>query len=141
MNGQCWRPAPSSSVIVAGPWLLISALLTVAALKNPGMWMAVQLSLGISALLFVWVMSFKVELKDNKLHYSSLFGGKRVIGLDEIRSSKYLIGPERYLDRFLPLVRLRIDPKETSEVRPFSINLKVFRKGDAQQIVDAVGGG
>jgi hypothetical protein len=57
---------------------------------------------------------------------------------DEILSAEYRFGPDGYRERFAPTIRLTITPKPESESKPIHINLKVFRKKDAQEIVETV---
>ena len=41
------------------------------------MWIAVALCVSLGCFIFLWLKSFKVEIVDDTLTYSSLFGGTK----------------------------------------------------------------
>jgi len=94
------------------------------------------LCLGCWIFSYVWLARFRLVSATESLSYRSLFGGTRTYRMLDIRRITKEVGFREYSDRFKPHVRLVIRPH--TEISRFSVyvNLRVFGKPGARQILD-----
>lgn len=134
---------PQLSVRVARSGLLLSrsvlAIIMVvsfaAAVRGNG-WGLFGISSIIQVFLNLWLFFFALDVAAGVLSYRTLFRGWVRIRLEEINSVEIQIGERRYRDKFRPPLRLVVQPKSVSSIRPFDINLKVFRKEDIEILLE-----
>lgn len=87
----------------------------------------------------VWLHAFQLELTPTELRYRSLFTGLRVIALDAIGSSEIQIGVNEPRDRFKPMYRLVVTPRDASGGAPIVVNVKVLSMNELRRVLLALG--
>ena len=83
----------------------------------------------------LWLLSYRLQIVNGVVTYRSLFGGKRVIPLADIRTATTATSPTA---PFGPFYRLTLFPASPTD-RPVIINMKVFSRKDLQQVFDILG--
>lgn len=128
-----------ASILALGGWAgLVSVICLLAAIKRPSMWIPAILSFMTVVSVVLWISSFRLRVADGFLIYTSPFRKTIAVRLEEIATAKVVVGSERYWDRLKPTVRLAITPNSQSSVKPFEVNLKVFRRKDVAFLLDQV---
>ena len=130
--------AISSFLVLETPIVFLTALFFALALKDPTMWIAVAVCLSVGCFIFLWLKSFKVEIVDDSLTYSSLFGGAKTFALPDIDHVRAEMGIARYADRFRPTTRLVVATRKGADARTVDINLRVFGRSDVKRLVEAL---
>ncbi len=135
------RGAKSSLVILETLVLVPFGICLAAAFRQPGMWIACALLLAAGIFIFLWFESIVIEVKDGQLRYRSLFGGTKLLSMDEIKETRLEVGIQKYRDRFRPPYRLVVVPRSHVGVAPFDINLRIFSRRDIENLVALLSGG
>jgi hypothetical protein len=91
---------------------------------------------GMAAVFFTWIRAFRIEAREDRLSYTTLFTGTRSITLSEIAHARYCIGGRR--NRGDPFVRLELEPRPGSGAPFLKINLKVLRRPDVVRLLERV---
>jgi hypothetical protein len=103
-------------------------------------WPATCVVAGIPAALgaafFAWLRAFRLEVREDRLEYRTLFGGSKSIPLSEIAAARYCIGGRRRATE--PFVRLELDARPGSLAPALRINLKVFGARDVGRLLARV---
>jgi len=86
----------------------------------------------VLAFIFTWIRKFRIVVDDATLSYSSLFGGRQSVQLNEIVSARTEIGTRRALD---PMYRMVLELEHSAGKSPIIINMKVFRRKDIAGLV------
>lgn len=92
------------------------------------------LPVGVAAVFFAWTRAFRVEIREDRLSYTTLFTGTRSIALSDIESARYCVGRRRR--RNDPLVRLEIEPRAGSGASSLTINIKFLRHRDVVRLLE-----
>jgi hypothetical protein len=89
-----------------------------------------------SAIIFLWLMFFRIEMSDEGISYRTIWKLGRAASLtfSEIDKAEIKIGVFKYTDRFKPTVRLELKPKPGVKKLPLIINLKVFPANDLKKV-------
>lgn len=106
-----------------------------AARKQPSMWLPASICFGAMGFVALWLRSFRVSVTEDAIIYSSLFGGRRSVRIEDIESAEIEVGNPRYWDRLKPPFRLVIRPRQGVSAPALAINLKVFDKSDIAQLL------
>ena len=129
------RPEKSTYITIAVlfGWLPLLALYAAFFQQrmNPGV---LAFACALPALAFAWAAAFKVEVRDQVLTYRTLFGGTRVIPLEEIKRARARQSYKKGDNRLQPPFRLEIEPIATSTTPKFAINTKVFSSYDLKKL-------
>jgi hypothetical protein len=132
LNMQASRGTYATLLSIMALPLVICLL---AARKQPSMWLPVSIWLGVMGFVALWLRCFRVIVSEDALVYSSMFGGRRSVRLQDIKSAQIEIGNERYWDRLKPPFRLVIRPRPGISAPTLAINLKVFARSDIAQLL------
>lgn len=90
----------------------------------------------VPAILWViWVASFKIELEEDRLTYTSLFQGTRTIRFEDILKANDQYAIDTQLNG---LRRLNIWKKDDPKTPYIAINLKMFRGPDVKHLLDVL---
>ena len=87
----------------------------------------------ILILIFAWVRRFRIVVDETSLSYTSLFGGKKIVKLDDITTAHTEIGSK---DRFGPVMRFELECKPPSREHQIVINMKVFSRKDLHSLFE-----
>jgi hypothetical protein len=123
------KAARSTYYVAFSLWFGPAILAVAVALRRPtiaSLWEMVGIVAIYGIILFVWVRQFSIELGNERMVYSSLFGGRKEIRLKDIESVVRSVGMRRYRDRFLPPIRLEVIPKSGTNMEKLTVNAKVF---------------
>ena len=138
MIRKVFRPSLKSATVFLGSWALVFFLGVASALHDWAAWPIPAISGVIWAFLGIWFLSHRIVIADNYLSYRTLFGGWKSIPLEQVQSVELEVGWKTYSDRFRPMLRLKVVPSDTSAFRPLIINLRVFKKEDISDLLQAV---
>jgi len=141
--------ATSSFLVLETPIAFLSALYVALALKDPTMWIIAGSCLGIGLLTFLWLRAFEIEIADDTLTYSSLFGGTQAVALSDIlnvrpktvwgsQPPRAATGTVRYFAPTRPTTRLVVAFRTGEHLRTFEINLKVFGMPEVKRLLEAL---
>jgi hypothetical protein len=133
----CLRASGSSYVVfglMGGVPLLLS--LFIAQYREAMFWQASVLCFLVTAVFFVWLASFRLELSENIISYRTLFGGSCSLQLNEIAKVEIKAGSFDYSDRLKPTIRLIITPIPSVMKPPIVVNMKVFRREDMSELLE-----
>jgi hypothetical protein len=86
---------------------------------------------------FAWLRAIRLEVREDRLEYTTLLRGTRMLPLSEIAAARYRIGGRRR--RNDPYIRLELDPRPGSLAQALTINLKVFAARDVGRLLARVG--
>ena len=78
------------------------------------------------AVFYAWVSAFRLEISQDELHYRSLFRGSVRVNLSDIRTARMASGREKWLEPFLPPIRVEVRTRPGISPDKFHINAKVF---------------
>jgi hypothetical protein len=92
------------------------------------------LPVGLAAVFIAWTRAFRVEIREGRLSYTTLFTGTRSIALSDIQSARYCVGRRRR--RNDPIVRLEIAPRPGSGAPSVTINIKFLRRRDVVRLLE-----
>lgn len=129
------RPSRASILVLAVPFLVAAVLCAIAAVRRPAMWSLVLVWLCLAFGWAAWIWSHRLEISSGELRYSAPFRRTVTVRLEEIATARVEIGEERYWDRFKPPFRLAVAPTRQSAVKPFWVNLKVFRRDEVSVLL------
>jgi hypothetical protein len=119
--------------------LAIPFFISIFATKNqPSMWIPVVILVIFAVVVFVWMISFRIEVAFGMLKYHSLLGGTKEVRLNEIEVARIEVGYSKYMDRFRPPVRLCVRPQRGLGAKAFDINLRVFDRSDIDQLLSVI---
>lgn len=88
------------------------------------------------AFFFAWLRAFRLEVREDRLVYTTLLGGTKSMPFSDIAAARYCIGERRRSS--VPTVRLEIDPRPGSLAPALQINLKVFGARDVGRLLARV---
>jgi len=94
---------------------------------------------GFIGFLFSWAASYELRITNETIDYFSLLGGHRSLNLRDIDHARIRVGPFELLDRLRPTPHLEIVPRDSGDLLPVVINLKVFRKPDLERVFEWLG--
>ena len=83
-------------------------------------------------LIFVWIRTYRIVVDGAELSYTSLFGGRQSVQLEEIASARTEIGIR---DALGPMYRLVLELSGHAEKSQIVINMKVFRREDMATLI------
>ncbi|MES1192441.1 MAG: hypothetical protein ABUS47_15380 [Steroidobacter sp.] len=132
------RAAPSSYIILGTIFgtPAISAIISV--ILNPqivsSLWTGLIMGCIADTFIFTWLGMFYIHIRDGKLIYRSLFGGKHNIQVNEISKVKYVLDFNPWNHPTRPVHRLEIYTANHKSPT-FCINVKVFRSSDVRYLL------
>ena len=94
-----------------------------------------------SIFMWIWFKSFIIKIQDETLSYYSLFGKTKHIALKDIESAHIekrplVFGGIRIPEGAYYPNQLLIVPKKNVGIKPFAINLKIFKIKDIKQLLE-----
>ena len=136
-NYAVFRACRSAYVLIGGFWFVLFLWsLYLAFHSSFSQWQA-SIATGVVLLfLLVWLRTFEIRILDGVFCYRSLFGGTRVLKLEEIESAEIRIDLK---SRVGPVYKLILWPLPTTSSKQIVVNMKVFGKEDLHRVFDILG--
>lgn len=126
--------APSSYIVLGGPWFLLSLCIFLTAVLHPhsgGMKMAL-LSGAVGLAFCIWLRGFKILISDACCEYRDGFYKSYRIAFAEIKEVKHTWVSWKNFGRTIKVPRLLIIP--TQRLEKIMINVKPFKSADLAQL-------
>ncbi len=117
---------------ILGSFVYISIVKDVLAIQG------VLITLAIILTIHVYIYSQTIELFHDRITHSSWFFRKRTLFFKDINKWSVQIGVYNYWDRLKPTVRLEIHAKNSLNIDPVIIPLKLFNKSDLEPLFNSL---
>jgi hypothetical protein len=90
--------------------------------------------------VFVWLRSFRLELKDNMLKYKSLVNGTQTLAYRDIRQARMILGRnETIMESFRPAFRIEVYPVNEHLTGAIIVSINIFESRCVEELKTFLG--